>query len=242
MRISLLFPILAIGVMRIRAKAAIFTGLAISLLASCFAPEFDNVSASDSSLVMMFHWIAFFVLGAVLASNLTRIDAWWKRTATANRRALLAGAMLLYFGDGKLVALIWTGWNRLMHRPLLGFAHDPVMNWVTALGGAGLIVAALGTPSISSPLKSPPFQFFGRISYSLYLVHPLVLLTLARGFQDRLSLWAPFFLYISGSVLFAWAFCLAVEEPFMRWSRSIAGGRRMPPSTSSSEKERVAAA
>ncbi|RAI32306.1 acyltransferase family protein [Rhodoplanes serenus] len=62
-------------------------------------------------------------------------------------------------------------------RPLLGFAsHWSVV--VEALAAAGLIGAIAGgaCPGFDRVLNSPVARFYGRISYSFYLLHPLTLL------------------------------------------------------------------
>jgi len=85
----------------------------------------------------------------------------------------------------------------------------------TAIGAAGLIILCL-SPRISIGLRSRVAQFFGRVSYSLYLVHGVVLLALMDMFFGRQPKWGIGVLYGVVSVALSYLFCLAIEEPAHR--------------------------
>jgi peptidoglycan/LPS O-acetylase OafA/YrhL len=72
-------------------------------------------------------------------------------------------------------------------------------------------------------LRSRVAQFFGQVSYSLYLVHGVVLLALLDIFFGRLPKWSMGVLYGVVSVALSYLFCLAIEEPAhrlgKRWAR-----------------------
>jgi peptidoglycan/LPS O-acetylase OafA/YrhL len=93
---------------------------------------------------------------------------------------------------------------------------------LTAIGAAGLIILCQ-SPRIRIGLRSRVAQFLGRISYSLYLVHGVVLLALLDMFFGRLSKWGIGTLYGLVSVALSYLFCLAIEEPAhklgKRWAR-----------------------
>ena len=66
-------------------------------------------------------------------------------------------------------------------------------------------------------LRTRPFQFVGKISYSLYLVHwPILILTQAAiGYYTPLSVWASLALMVA-AVPIAWLFYRFVEAPARR--------------------------
>ena len=75
----------------------------------------------------------------------------------------------------------------LLARPLFGLftKWSPVFESAAAAG----IIAALaygGTASFARPLDWPLFRFYGRISYSFYLLHPLTLIVMWK-MPDQLS-------------------------------------------------------
>lgn len=93
---------------------------------------------------------------------------------------------------------------------------------LTAIGAAGLITLCQ-SPRISIGLRSRVARFFGRASYSLYLVHGVVLLAVLDMFFGRLPKWGTGVLYGVVSVALSYLFCLAIEEPAhrlgKRWAR-----------------------
>jgi peptidoglycan/LPS O-acetylase OafA/YrhL len=93
---------------------------------------------------------------------------------------------------------------------------------LTAIGAAGLIILCQ-SPRMSIGLRSRVARFFGRVSYSLYLVHGVVLLALLDMFFGRLPKWSIGVLYGLVSVALSYLFCLGIEEPAhrlgKRWAR-----------------------
>ena len=49
--------------------------------------------------------------------------------------------------------------------------------------GLTVLIFSFESGMVSSLLKLPPFLFLGQISYSIYMVHALVLVAMAYGFQ-----------------------------------------------------------
>ena len=92
---------------------------------------------------------------------------------------------------------------------------------LTAIGAAGLIILCQ-SPRISIGLRSRVARFFGRVSYSLYLVHGIVLLALLDMFFGRLPKWDMGVLYGVLSVALSYLFCLAIEEPAHKLGKSWA--------------------
>ncbi len=93
---------------------------------------------------------------------------------------------------------------------------------LTAIGAAGLIILCQ-SPRIRIGLRSRVARFFGQVSYSLYLVHGVVLLALLDMFFGRLPKWGLGTLYGVVSVALSYLFCVAIEEPAhrlgKRWAR-----------------------
>jgi peptidoglycan/LPS O-acetylase OafA/YrhL len=84
--------------------------------------------------------------------------------------------------------------------------------------------AALSRLNFRSPLlESAVPQFLGRISYSLYLTHWLVLRALTQAFG-----WPGTLIGIPLSFVVAWGIWWAVEAPSIRLSRAVASRRQVP--------------
>ena len=70
-------------------------------------------------------------------------------------------------------------------------------------------------PGSSAVLASAPLRFVGRVSYSGYLYH-LLLLALWNAFLPRSLGWISLPLYLTALLVISWISWRYVEEPFRR--------------------------
>lgn len=112
-------------------------------------------------------------------------------------------------------------------RTMYDFLPDPriwdIKNFYNAVGAVCLCAAVLSGLG-HRLLTLPVVQFLGRISFSLYLLHFIVLSSLATGFyiqfpREPLYLLACFAMYLSVCVFGAWVFERWVDRPSIRISR-----------------------
>ncbi|AWP22944.1 hypothetical protein C4901_06000 [Acidiferrobacter sp. SPIII_3] len=121
------------------------------------------------------YYLAPFALGALLACHRDAVKRHYLALSSWRRLVLGALAFALYFYGSRTLAALGD------HRMLV---HD----WPTMMGAAlGLVVIAY-EPAVKALLDHRLFQYLGRISYSLYLFHPLVLLAALHLFYGRISL------------------------------------------------------
>jgi peptidoglycan/LPS O-acetylase OafA/YrhL len=91
-----------------------------------------------------------------------------------------------------------------------------------ALGAAMMIYGCVQSKALGGFFSLRPMRFLGRVSFSLYLVHlPLLLTVFATIYlkwrpQNAVSLLAMFLLYVIASLLLATGATLAVDEPVLR--------------------------
>jgi peptidoglycan/LPS O-acetylase OafA/YrhL len=167
--------------MRLRYKVAIAAGSAVAF--GIFAPIFDAIYPKYSLLIYfsVAGYISFFVLGMVAHDLYVALER--RAGAAAIGRAMaVAGAVALF-----LILLIEKSGGNINFR-------IPI-----ALGYAALLVGCgLWRPRL---LERGPLRFYGKISYSLYLLHPLVLFHASPIFR-------AIFVYLSGTA--AYFACLAV--------------------------------
>ena len=141
--------------------------------------------------------------GALTAFLLRTGAAWLRRPATG--------------------LLSWIGVAALAVTALLYDAATPFPGYTAALPVLATVLlivggAAPGSLHANRVLSLRPFQFFGAISYSLYLVHwPLqVIPQVAVGEDDPLPLWASLLL-AAVAVPLAWLLFRFVERPVIGW-------------------------
>jgi len=140
------------------------------------------------------------------------------------------GTMFAYwwaFGLGTIT--YWTIEGNLRLRYLMATAALIILiprashvEWrVVALLTAALLVAASRLNAMGRWLADPVAQFMGRISYSLYLIHPLVGWILQSFVARHANQYIALLAGISASILSAWACYLWIERPATRLSHRI---------------------
>lgn len=116
---------------------------------SCFAVLFLNVSL----------FLVHFLLGMLLAKYHQKIMLWLKKSAWV-RYGVFITALFFYTITDSFAALL----------------TDPVIWLITALGSTMLLSCCFGSEKIQKILDHASLKFVGQVSYSLYLIHMLVLI------------------------------------------------------------------
>ncbi len=184
MRISLVFPLIFLMVRRMRWWAALMPFVVASatmiVLRQPAVRESMNIAgfAAHGGLtayVLTVHYMLAFAIGASLAHHRERLFAAYARLPVRTRILLGVLTFMLYVYGGK--ALHITGLATMM-------PYD----WPMMAAAALLLVTAAAEPGFRRVLETSPCQYLGRISYSLYLFHPIVLLAMLHGFAGRMPL------------------------------------------------------
>ncbi len=190
MRISLAFPLIMLAVGLRSWKHVLAGAFFLSLAAGAIRKITHPALSTDGWHTI--HYAAFFVIGYLLAANMSRI-----------RTALPSGPLV--FGAGVCV-YTYSYW----FFPRVLALHLPHINdWFIAVGSALLIVAALSGGAFPQILRHSSTVWLGRVSYSLYLYHAPVMLSLIYAFSDVMQpVW---------SVVLALPVTLVVSAAAYRW-------------------------
>lgn len=209
--------------------------LTIELQLAILIPAFVLVAKRSSvwlvALTAILYWLfdlpvfaANFVFGVLIAKHHAEVERF---VSALSRAAYIAcGVVAIYLYNFKV-------WPKDYKAVAFKAASDGL--WlVIAVGAAMLLAMILGRPSVQRVLMAAPLRFLGRISYSLYLVHLLVLIQ----FVPLLLVWineagirgtnALALLFPSATAIclaFAYAFHRCVEEPFHALARLASRGR-----------------
>ncbi len=191
MRISLILPLMCWGfLLRRQSFWAIMLAIVVFEEIGIFALGIGQFPYSSET-----------VLGAI--------------TITARYALCFAVGMWLAFS-----VLSQSGWLERVKGafvPALGvlaFALMSVLLDYTSLIGAGIVlVLALRSPAFSRVLGLPALAWLGRVSYSLYLTHVLVLSTAMAMLHDIASPGVAALLGSVAALLFAGVFYRVVEAP-----------------------------
>ena len=195
MRLSLVFPLVLLPVLRFGPAGAVV--LAVALYGGAGAiTHFAGWNGPPAEVAATLRFGTFFVLGALLARYADALavhrSPW---SGPAAWCALLAGLFLLW------------GWQ------------EPA---VMALGSGLVILAAVLPGGIRDGLLRPAPRALGRISYSLYLIHLLVILSAVHLLYGRLPLPTIAAGAFAAALPVAWVFHLWIEAPANRLGRCLA--------------------
>jgi peptidoglycan/LPS O-acetylase OafA/YrhL len=216
MRVSLIFPLLVLYTRRFGLAGVAVSLVAAFVCAKCQSALGENTAALvgeslAGTLLFTGRFIFMFLLGVMLAARLDRIREMF----------LKAPPMLhaMFFGG---IVSIWMvlAYTKAM-APHLGYVD--VFSGVFTLY---LIISCVAFPKVSAMLSGRVCLWLGDISYSLYLIHLPVLMSMFYLLYRHVSLtWIialsfPAML-IAGHVMHQW-----IEQPSMNLGRNLA--RRRP--------------
>jgi peptidoglycan/LPS O-acetylase OafA/YrhL len=197
MRISLIFPILCILVIRIGWFKSLL--LAAGLAFSSILLRFAGVPGQTGDTLK---YMVFFVVGILLARYIPSRREWLGKTPKRLRFAAILLALLCY-AYGHLFANV-------------------VKDTMLLVGASGILVAGISEPSLSRILTWPVFQFLGRISYSIYLLHVTILYLLAYVFYQHVQFGWLFIPLLTCVLVASTIFYFLVEKPSIRLGRWLA--------------------
>jgi peptidoglycan/LPS O-acetylase OafA/YrhL len=218
MRISLFFPLLCAIVLRLRMRWTFALAFFLTAVPSVIEKEHGVVG-----VILLFrtlHYATMFILGIYLAREKTRIAGWFARLSRSTKIFLgVAFALLFAVAEPQSTALS----SRMIHHNFYLFPQ-----WITALGAGGLIVICMNSGTCKRVLLWPPIRFLGKISYSLYLIHFIVLLCCLDLLMGRIPLAAILCLIFVMSIIVSWCSHRWIELPSMNLGRRLSNAFRDP--------------
>lgn len=206
MRIAILFPLIMWMILKLDWRYCLLVAFIVYVFGRglhWYTNEKIGFS-NDYFLTLMF--VYQFIAGALLARHYRSICEFLVKLKTSRQWALfvLAVALLQYS------AFLPLAYQSTVQRI---FNQFPI-----TLGVCILIAMACSHGQMRQLLRGPMLQFLGTISYSLYLIHGIVLVSYVHLFSDKLGLWLIALFAIFSSIIFAWLLYLFVEKPTMQFS------------------------
>ncbi|WDL95322.1 acyltransferase family protein [Alicyclobacillus sp. ALC3] len=213
MRISILFPILMFIVLRFRWEKTLLIGFLLSCTGIVYHLIWQNSVDLYTNYFDTLHYIMMFMVGALIARNRSNLGRLFTHIATPTKVVVGIFGLICYSVHDYLSwKLQEYGYGTL--GPFL------LTDWVVVIGAAILIVTAITNKNVSRTLLFPPFKFLGKISYSLYLFHFIVILTLMKIFPH-----APFYIIdpcvVSISILIGSIAHYLIESPSMKLGKLL---------------------
>jgi peptidoglycan/LPS O-acetylase OafA/YrhL len=153
MRISILFPLVALLALRLRLLPGLLLGLAI-----CYGGF--RLPATSSFAFDTLAYSGLFLIGSLLARHLPQIRAFMER---------------IHFTGRLLAVCVMFGFLKSTHFLKGNAFNDANVVPLHSIGCALLVVLALTTVHFKRFLHTGPLRWVGKVSYSLYLLHAVIL-------------------------------------------------------------------
>jgi peptidoglycan/LPS O-acetylase OafA/YrhL len=210
MRISLIFPLLIAAMaltsrLSLRLAGAFLLSFGAALLALQMRDDPSAVHLAVRSWLDTIGYIWFFIVGIELARYRQTI----MRFIAARSRTEIVLLTILS-------ACLYCA--RLLVPSL---EHTAELDFIIGIGAAGFIALAIGRAHFDRWLTKPPLLFLGRTSYSLYLLHPIVLLTAIYALSGLVPPAAIMIIVAPLALLAAWLGWRFIEKPSMELGRTL---------------------
>jgi peptidoglycan/LPS O-acetylase OafA/YrhL len=202
MRYSLIFPMIMWVVLRTGWWPLVAGSFGLSLAAMGALSHVGENTALDS-----LQYAFLFVTGAALAKYRMEVTAWYRNLPASLRIAV---------GVTSLVLLSTHGVAHSSIRLVRAFASV-----APHIGAVVLLISVLGSKRAQAVLEMKPCVWAGRVSYSLYLSHVVLLLTLVSVFHRFVSIYVILLAMPLLALTLAGVLYRLLEEP------AIALGRRL---------------
>jgi len=215
LRISIIFPFLiaALGLTRSTVSRV---SAALVFSAACMVGIYhirDTEAVSSFahnvglSLLQTGQFLWLFVVGIELARHRMRLRRLAGRLAPSMICAMFIISLSLY----------------CVEKELTYPAFRAISVFLVGLGSTGIITLALISPALERILAVRPAVFLGEVSFSLYLIHPIILLGMVIGLDGLVRPWIIAALVPLVSVAVAWAARRYIELPSIHAGRKLAG-------------------
>ncbi|RUT41425.1 acyltransferase [Paenibacillus anaericanus] len=214
MRISIIFPLLMIVVVRGGWKGSLLTCALLTLMAEVLLRLLDPPYMTN--FVATIQYAAFFIVGALLAKYRNEIKTYYDKLSRLSKYILASAAILLY-------TFHWLFYTQSYHVYFQYFRED----WIIALGACLFIVMALNSVAAKKALLHPVSVYLGKISYSLYLFHFVVLLSLLHLLRGYFSIYIILVMAFILSFVCATAGYYWIELPAIRLGKRMVRPRHL---------------
>jgi peptidoglycan/LPS O-acetylase OafA/YrhL len=217
MRISIIFPFVALFLLRIRWHYSVIIALLLTGIASFNTVYVFEVSNGFFTTYFdSLHYLSFFIYGFLLARYRHNLIAWYRSLKTGVKIALLTASYICYmytvYPFAALERLVGT------EIPFNVFMRDQI----NAFGIAVFIILSLASNRVGKLLQTRIPLFLGNISYSLYLYHLVILFAIIHEF-GQMPLLVLLLLMLTTSLFVAYILWRFIERPSMQlgklWSQ-----------------------
>ncbi len=206
MRISIIFPLLMLAILRFNWKTNIGISLTFSLVAFILLVKINPTF--NTNIILTLHYTSMFMIGSLLAKHIEPIVDFYKKLPNYVKMLLLLFAIISYTYSGLFANI--------------GFIHNFLINeYAVVIGSSLFIIIALSSGIFSRFLNLKPILFLGKISYSLYLYHTVILFSLIYIFNGIFPISVILLATIVFSIIVSIISYYLIEEPSMKLGKKL---------------------
>lgn len=215
MRISLLFPLLMIPLVKLNWKKNII----LCLLLSAFAVlvfSFFKPTNTGTEFAATINYTSMFIVGALIAKYSVNISLAFVKLNKTSKIALFAFGLITYLFIHPSFAI-----KLFIFPNIPPFFRTVVDSWAVMIGAAILIIFAINSALFSKILKFNVIGFLGKISYSLYLIHIVILFSSIHLLNGIIPLWSILGVALLITILISSVLYKYVELPSIKLGKLI---------------------
>ncbi|WNB93905.1 acyltransferase [Bacillus sp. NEB1478] len=206
LRISLVFPILMFLIIKTNLKQ----GLGLAIILSLISILFSLIAKKPflgTEFYYTIHCTSLFILGALLAKYRVNIINKMLNISGIKKISLfiLGIVLYLYAHPSFILNIIIQDFNP--------YYRAIIDTWVTSFGAMILIVLAISPGHMSKILRNNILNFIGKISYSLYLTHLVVLFSCIHFLNRVIPIWSICLVVVLGTFVVSTIMYYLVEKP-----------------------------
>ncbi len=217
MRISILFPLLMIMIIKFNSKQNIIIGLILSLSGFILTILF-NIS---NDYVLSLQFIIMFITGALIAKHMSYLVERYSSLPRAIKFIIFIFGICLYTFKWNL-HYIPVNKSVLFLKMYNVLSLDFIKYWAMTVGASIFIIASLSAGTFSRILRQGIPRYLGKISYSLYLFHSIVLMSFIHILYGIISIWAILLIAFVVSLILATISYYFIEKPFIGLGKKAA--------------------
>jgi peptidoglycan/LPS O-acetylase OafA/YrhL len=216
LRISIIFPFVVLLVRRLDWKLCTLFCLLLSTISGL--NSLLHFQSPNGYLVTYFdtlNFLSIFIFGSILAKHRKQVERFIQHLSFTSKTLFLIGSLFMYNFSGVIASYCFG---------LIGVTEPSLIciQYGMAMGAIGFIAMALGSSKIAGFLMNKQISFLGKISFSLYLYHPPVLLGCIHLFNGKFPLWIICIIAIVTGIVMSSLAYRFIEEPSMKIGRKLA--------------------
>jgi peptidoglycan/LPS O-acetylase OafA/YrhL len=199
MRISLIFPLLMILLLRVDGKKIMMLMFFLFVSSSALL-VLNEADLSPTNYILSYHYLLLFAAGAVTAKYKEFLINFYLKISIFKKVIIVLVGFTCYLSEGIMGNYAIT--NNFLCR-----------NLVVMAGSCLFIIIALASPAASRVLRTQVLTFLGKVSYSLYLTHLIVLFSITYLLHGVWPYWSILSICLLLSMVLASMVYRFIEKP-----------------------------